>query len=411
MSRAQKASVVVVHERYQQFGGEDVAVEADLALLETNGHRVEYYERHNDEIKDLDAFGRFRLAAGTVWSGRSRKALADILDRHRPDVLHAHNTFPLLSPSIYGAARIRGVPVVQSVHNYRLVCATGALLRDGRLCNECVGRLPLPAVRHGCYHASRPQSAVVASMLAVHRGLRTWDRDVDLFLPVSRHVLHRLTDAGAIPPERAVVRTNHLSPDPGLRPPGSDEGYAVFVGRLSREKGVDVLVEAAARVPELAVRIVGDGPERDRVVRLARDLQARNIDFLGSRPRAEVLDIVRRARCFVLPSVWEEPMGLVLLEAAALGVPVIGSNIGGTPEVVIPGTGILFPPADVGALAAVLRDAVAHPSDWQLRGRAARRHFEESFTADIAYRSLLGCYERVAATAGGPPTAASYTPA
>ena len=409
MTSRQQLSVVVVHEKYQQFGGEDVAVAADLALLERNGHRIEYYERDNDEINDLGPIGKARIAAGTVWSKRSRRSLAAVLERFRPQVVHVHNTFPLLSPSIYRAAKERDIPVVQSIHNYRLICPTGALLRDGRLCAECVGRrLPLPAVRHACYHSSRSQTAVVAAMHATHTVMKTWERDVDLFLPVSHHVLHRLIEAAAIPPDRAMVRNNHLSPDPGLRRPDSDRGYAVFVGRLSHEKGVEVLVRAAAQVPELQVRVVGDGPERGRVVRLARELQADNVSFLGQLPRPDALEEIRGARCLVLPSIWEEPMGLVLIEAAALGVPIIGSNIGGTPEVVVPGTGFLFARADVSALATSLRDAASKPMIWRARGRAARLHFERNFTAERAYDSLLAAYDLVAATTDrDPATAAS----
>jgi len=220
MTLTERASVVVVHEHYQHFGGEDVAVEADLALLEAHGHRVAFYERHNDEIKGLGPFGQVQLAIGTVWSGRSRRSLGDVLDRCRPDVVHVHNTFPMLSPAIYRAATERRIPVIQSIHNYRLICPTGTLLREGQICSDCVGRrLPLPAVRHACYHDSRLQSAVVATMLATHRAVRTWDRHIDLYLPVSEHTLRRLVEVGAIPPDLAMVRRNHVSPDPGARRP------------------------------------------------------------------------------------------------------------------------------------------------------------------------------------------------
>lgn len=394
--RAAKASVLVVHERYQEPGGEDTAVQADLDLLEAHGHRVAYYERHNDEIRSFGPFGQARLALDTVWSSRSRHEVAELLDRHRPDILHVHNTFPLISPAVYGAAAGRNVRVIQTLHNYRLLCANGALLRDGRLCHDCVGRqLPVPAVRHGCYRHSRPQSAVVTLMQTTHRAVGTWDRHIHLFLAVSEHLRRRLVGAGAVPEARTMVRRNHVSPDPGLRPIGSDQGYAVYVGRLSAEKGAEILVRAAALVPRLPVRIVGDGIERAHLERLAEALGATNVVFRGQLPRIDALRELRGARCVVLPSTGEDSMPLAGLEAAALGVPLIGSAAGGIPEAVDGGSGVLVPPQDPLSLAMALQDAAMHAESWQRRGMAARRHFEAEFSASRAYETLVAAYERV----------------
>jgi len=389
-------TVLVIHERYQQFGGEDVAVDADLALLEAHGHRVVYYERHNDEIKGLGLVGRTRVAAGAVWSVSSVKALEHVIGRARPDIVHVHNTFPLISPAAYRAAARRGIPVVQTVQNYRMVCAVATLLRDGHVCVDCVGRrLPLPAIRHACYHNSRVESAIVAAMQVTHRTVGTWGRDVSLYLPSSHHVLRRLVGAGAFPETKAMVRRNHVSPDPGAREPGSDKGYVAFAGRLSVEKGVEVLVRAAALVPDIPVRIVGDGPQRAELTRVARELGATNVTFLGQLARPQAMEVVRGARCLAFPSTWEEPMGLVLIEAAAQGVPAIGTDVGGAPECIGAGAGRLVPPGNVEALADALREAAADPDDWWRRGRAARRHFEEEFTAERAYEVLATAYRRV----------------
>ena len=406
MTDAPRLSVIIVHEHYQQRGGEDVAVEADIELLRSHGHRVTTYVRHNDEIKSVGPLSGPRLAANTVWSRRSRLDLAAVIDSCRPDVVHVHNTFPLISPSIFGAATERGVPVVQTIHNYRLVCVSGTRLRDGVVCDDCVGRrIPFPAVRHACYRGNRPQTAVAAAMQVAHRAIRTWERHVNLFLPVSAHALHRLVAAGAIPAERAMVRHNHVAPDPGARPQGSDRGHVVFAGRLSTEKGVEVLVRAAAMVPEVPVRIIGDGPERARVEQLAKELGTTNVTFVGWLTRDKVFEELRSARCFVLPSICEDLLGMVLIESAAVGVPVIGSNIGGTSEVVTPETGMLFPPGDVVALAGVLRDAAARPDAWWQRGLAARRRFESMFSAARAYDCLLSAYSRVGALGDGGPAA------
>jgi glycosyltransferase involved in cell wall biosynthesis len=389
-------TVLVVHERYQQRGGEDVAVEADLELLEGHGHRVVHYERHNREIEALGPLGRVQVAAGAIWSASSVHELGQVVDRVRPDVVHVHNTFPLLSHAVVRAAARRAVPVVQTIHNYRMICANASLLRDGHVCTDCVGRrLPAPAVRHSCYHESHAESAVVGAMQVVHRRAGTWARDVSLYLPVSFHVLRRLVSSNAIPESRAMVRHNFVTPDPGGRAPGSDRGYVVFVGRLSVEKGVDVLLRAAAMIPDVPVLIVGDGPRRAELQRAACELGAGHVTFLGTLERSKVIDVLRGARCLAFPSIWEEPCSMVLLEAAALGVPVVGTDIGGTPECIGPEAGRLVPPGDARALADALAAAAADPDGWGRHGRAARRHFESGFTADAAYGVLLDAYRRV----------------
>jgi glycosyltransferase involved in cell wall biosynthesis len=389
-------TVVVVHERYQQPGGEDVAVDADVSLLEGHGHRVVRFERHNDEIDGLGLVGRMQVAAGAIWSRSSVKALEKVVDEARPDVVHLHNTFPLLSPAVSRAAVRRHVPVVQTVHNYRMICADATLLRDAHVCTDCVGRrLPLAAVRYGCYHDSRAESGVVGAMQVLHRAVGTWSRDISLHLLISNHLLRRLVDAGAVPEERAMVRRNHIAPDPGARAPGSDRGYVVFVGRLSVEKGVEVLLRAAVLIPEVPVLIVGSGPRRAELEQAAVGMGATNVTFLGHLDRREVNEVIRGARCLAFTSIWEEPLSLVLPEAAALGVPAVAADVGGAPECIGPGAGTLVPPGDPTALAVALRAAVADPVGWWERGRAARRHFEKGFSADVAYTSLLRAYQRV----------------
>jgi glycosyltransferase involved in cell wall biosynthesis len=339
------------------------------------------------------------VAARAVWSRPATRSLGEVVDRVRPDLVHVHNTFPLLSPAVYRAASSRGVPVVQTVQNYRMSCAIASFQRDGRSCHDCVGRrVPLPAVRHACYHESRLESGVVAAMQVTHRLTGSWDRHVDLFLPVSDHVRARLVSAGAIQEDRSMVRRNHLSPDPGGRPEGSDGGYVAFTGRLSVEKGVGTLLDAAAAVPDVEVRIAGDGPLRPELEERARRLELRNVTFLGHVPRDDALTLVRGARCVAFPSTWEEPMSLALVEALALGVPVVATTAGGNPEAIDETTGLLVPPGDAEALAAGLRAAMDAPEEWQERGRAARRRFEERFSAGRAYEQLRVAYDRVGVT-------------
>lgn len=388
-------TVLLVHNRYQQPGGEDAAVEADSQLLTAAGHRVVRYERDNDEIEGLGAAGRLGVAAGTVWSRRSRREIDRLLQRERPDVLHAHNTFPLISPAVFAAARARRIPVVQTLHNYRLVCASAVLYRDGHPCYDCVGRaLPVPAVVHRCYHESAAESAVVATYGAVHRGAGSWRRLVTRYLAVSAHLSRVLTDAGAIPADRTEVRHNVCAPDPGPRASGPDEGTIVFAGRITVEKGVEDLVRAAAVASSVPIIVAGDGPHLAAAARLAAELGATNVRFVGHLERPALFDVIRRSRAVVFSSTWEEPFPMALVEAAALGVPAIATDVGGVPEIVTEQTGTLVVPGDPRALAAAMLSAIADPAGWAARGRAARTRYEAEFGADRALDRLLGAYRR-----------------
>ncbi|HLX86985.1 MAG TPA: glycosyltransferase family 4 protein [Acidimicrobiales bacterium] len=407
-------TALLVHERYTQPGGEDVAYEADAALLEAAGHRVVRYERHNDEIATMGPGQRLLLPSRTVWSPSSARAFGQRLDEVRPDVVHLHNTFPLLSPSLAMAAHRRAVPVVQTVQNLRLVCAQGLCTRDGLPCHDCLDLgSPWPALRHACYRGSRAQTAVVVAWQAAQRVAEHRRQPVSLYLPVSAYVRDQLVAQGAVPAGRTMVRHNHV-PDPGARRPADDEGVLVFCGRVVRDKGVDVLVRAAAMAPAARIVIVGGGPDLPAMAELSERHGATNVTFTGPLTRAEALAHVRRARCVVAPSVCEDPNPLSLIEAAALGVAAIATTSGGIPEIV-GDTGMLCPPADAEALSAALADAAGDATGWAGRGLAARARYEMHFSATRAYEVLLDAYRRAgvrdaAATAEQPEVSPATGP-
>ncbi len=392
--------VLLVHNYYQEPGGEDRVFTDEGAMLEAQGHTVVRYTAHNDAVREL---GKLQLARATVWNSESHRALRDLVRETRPDVAHFHNTLPLISPSAYYAVRAEGVPVVQTLHNYRLVCANAYLFRDGHVCEDCLGRaVPWPAVRHACYRGSRAATAAVATMLTAPRASGPWRDCIDAYSALTEFARSKFV-AGGLPTDRIVVKPNAVYPDRGV---GRGEGgYAVFVGRLSREKGVLTLLAAWERLGDLLpLVIVGDGPLSPEVAAAA----ARNpaIRWLGHRTPEEVHAVMADARCLVLPSECYETFGRVAVEAFAAGTPVVTSRIGASCELVDEGrTGLLMDSADGEGLAKVLRRALATPGMLEGMRPAARAAYEARFTPEANVRLLLAVYARVAARARGVPAA------
>lgn len=384
--------VLTVHNRYLYWGGEDESHQAQVRLLREYGHDVDVLLEDNARLVEL---GRLRAAGTTVWSTEGYGKVRQVLRRQRYDVVELHNTFPLISPSAYYAARAEGVPVVQVLHNYRLVCSSANLFRDGRVCEECVGRsVPWPGVVHRCYRGSAAASAVVAAMLTVHRALATWQRAVDLYITPTEFARQTLI-RGGLPPAKLAVRPHFVHPDPG---PGAHRGgYALFVGRLAPEKGVASLL-AAWQQPGVNVplKLVGDGALAASVAAAAA--RAPGIEWLGARRRAEVDELMGEASFLVLPSEWYETFGLVAIEAYAKGTPVLAARIGAVAEVVQHGsTGLLFEPGNPAELAAAVAWASSHPRELVAMGDRARDVYATKFTAERNYARTLELYERVIA--------------
>ena len=379
--------VLVVHNFYQQEGGEDHEVAAELQLLREGGHEVATFTLHNDEIARTSAI---RVAGKTLWNGEAYRALGSLLRQHRPDVAHFHNTFPLVSPAGYYAAHAAGVPVVQSLHNYRLLCPNALLFRDGRVCEECVGRaVPWPGVAHRCYRASRAASAAVVTMLSVHRALGSWRREVDLFVAPSRFARQKFVDAG-MAAEQVVVKPNVVARDPGAGAGGG--GYALYVGRLSVEKGVDTLLDAwrPERSPSMPLHIVGDGPLAGAVAAAA---DGRVVSWLGALPAADVERQMADATLLVVPSRCYETFGRVVIEAFAAGTPVVASSHGVLAELVEDGrTGALFPPGDAAALVDRVVALASHGATVVRMRAAARAAFEGQYGAVANHDALLDVY-------------------
>ena len=373
--------VLLVHNAYRQPGGEDSVVADEAALLARKGHEVLEMRRDNHET---DGIGRLRLAAQTLWSSRTHADTLALLRRHRPAIVHVHNTLPLVSPSLYWACAEAGVPVVQTLHNFRLACPQAMFLREGRVCESCIGRTPWPALRHGCYRGSRAQTAVVVGMLALHRGLGTWRDKVTRYIALNEFCRAKFVQAG-LPASRIVVKPN-FADIPRDAAPRARQGF-LFVGRLAPEKGIDVLAEAWRACPGLSLRAAGTGPH-------AAPLQAcAGVTLLGALTQSEVQAQMRGALALVLPSLWYENFPRTLVEAFGAGLPVIASRLGAMAELIEPGvTGLLFEPGDAAHLSETLRWAAAHPEAMARMGVNARERFDRLYTADINYTQLVGIY-------------------
>jgi len=391
--------VGIFHNRYIYRGGEDSVVDMEAELLRKAGHEVRLFIVDNREEIAGSALGALRAGLRARWNPAVYERVGEFLERGALDVGHVHNFFPLLSPAVHAAIGDRGIPVVQTLHNYRLLCANGMFLRRERFCEDCVVRGPWNAVRHGCYRGSRMQTAVWAEQTALHRRRGTWQRRVDLFTTPSAFARRKLLAAG-LPPERVVVKANPVA-DPG-EPTFGGRG-AVFVGRLSREKGVHLLLEAWRRLDGHPLTIVGSGPEEAALRRCASSVPG--VRFLGQVDRERVYRALREATFAVVPSIWYENFPVAVAEAMACGRATIAADATALGEFVDHGrTGLLFDVGVANSLADACRALLDDPARAEAMGREARAHYEDRLTPEASLAGLTALYERAVAFRAQPGT-------
>jgi len=389
--------ILIAHNWYQQAGGEDAVVKAEARLLEDNGDTVVRYERSSNELRHNGVLASMATATGVVWSSSSYHSLESILRETQPDIAHFHNTFPLISPSAYFACAEKRVPVVQTLHNYRLICPGGQLLRKGRICESCVRKdIRWPGVVHGCYRGNRAMTATTAAMLAVHGAFGTWKRKVSLYVALSEFARAKFIEGG-LPRERITVKPNFV-PSAVKDGDGARDSF-LFVGRLSPEKGPQLLPAAwshlKARIP---LHILGDGPLRADIAAQAASAQPSLIFVHGRCSTEQVVSSMASARCLVVPSVCYEGFPLSVAEAFSCGLPVIAARIGSLAEIVRDGvTGLQFEPGNPEDLAAKVVWAWEHPKEISQMGRNARAEFETKYEPQKNYKMLMEIYERAMA--------------
>jgi len=389
--------ILIAHNSYQQAGGEDAVVKAEARLLEDNGDTVIRYERSSNELRDNGVLATMIAATRVVWSSPSYHSLEAILRETRPDIVHFHNTFPLISPSAYFACAEKGVPVVQTLHNYRLICPGGQLQRKGQICENCVRKgVRWPGVVYGCYRGSSAMTAATAAMLAVHGALGTWKRKVSLYIALSEFARAKFIEGG-VPPERITVKPNFVHSAVKDRDQVGDS--VLFVGRLSPQKGPQLLPVSWSRLKvRIPLHILGDGPLRADLVAQAASMQQSQIFMHGRCSTEQVVSFMGSARCLVVPSLCYEGFPLSVAEAFSCGLPVIAARIGSLAEIVRDGvTGLHFEPGNVEDLAAKVKWAWEHPTEMSRMGRNARVEYEAKYEPQKNYQMLMEIYKRAMA--------------
>jgi glycosyltransferase involved in cell wall biosynthesis len=381
--------VLMAHNYYQQAGGEDNVFAAEKDLLRSRGHEVIEYTDTNER---LDGMSRFTAAKEAVWSGTSYQAIKKLIAEKKPDIAHFHNTFLMISPSAYYACQEMGIPVVQSLHNYRLTCPSAIFYRDHHNCEDCLGKVfAWPGVLHKCYRGSAAQSLVVASMLTYHNFRKTWIDQVNAYITATNFSRGKMIEAG-LPAGRIFVKPNY-SHD-AIRRSDSMGTYALMIGRLSMDKGVTVVLKAWEALDDIPLTIAGDGELRNVVEQFVESRPT--IHYRGFTERKDLVTLIQNARFLVFASRMYEVFPMVIAEAYVSGIPVIASRLGAMTELIRDGqTGLLFNPGDADDLTGKARWLWDHPEEAARMGQNARREYEQKYSPERNYQLLIDIYEHV----------------
>lgn len=390
--------ILLVHNFYGASApsGENQVVEAERALLLSHNHEVEMFTRNSDEIRNQGKFGLIKGAAATPWNPWTAQSIRKLAKRFQPDIVHVHNTFPLISPSIFYAIGSRSTHVL-TLHNYRLFCPAAIPMRNGKACTECLVRQTVwPGLHYGCYRNSRLATIPLALNIALHRWLKTWSKKVDVFITLSDFQRQQMINAG-LPAKQIHIKPNYYPGTPNVIPLQQRQPCVLFAGRLTQEKGIRTLVQAwiqwGEQAPEL--RIAGNGPLREEMEILAASKPSVPIKFLGHLSGEAAQSEIALARLLVLPSECFEGFPMVVREAFAFGTPVAVSDIGPLPSIVKNGiNGVVFPPGVVNDLLHTIRKLWDAPVTLEKLAIGARDSYESKYTEDINYRILMNIYEK-----------------
>ena len=388
--------ILIAHNRYQQPGGEDAVVKTEFNLLKDFGEEVRLYERTNDEINDYSLVRKIDFLWNMGWSTNSYDDIRRVLKEFSPEVVHFHNIFFTITPSVYQACRDEGVPVVQSLHNFRPLCSNGLFFRGGETCEKCMKKNFWYGVYYGCFKNSRVATVFIARMLARHWRAGTWTNMIDVFMTATKFTKDKYVQGG-IPAEKIMIKPNFLYPfpEPEISPDRKKNGYALYVGRLSEEKGVDVLLSAWKFLTGIPLRVLGDGPLLEKLRKYAQENHISNIEFLGYVSSQEYEINMKGAKVLIVPSRCYENFPRIIAEAYAYGLPVVASQLGSLAEIVEDGrTGYLFTPGDTNDLALKVGKIMSDEDGLSRMSAAARRVFEEKYGPQRNYQSLMAIYQK-----------------
>jgi glycosyltransferase involved in cell wall biosynthesis len=384
--------VLQIHNHYQhKTGGEFLVAEMDKVLLEANGHQVVRYIRDNDEIQNFGIVKKIGMPFGAIWSSRSHRNIKSVLKREKPDIVHVHNFFPLISPSLFHAVNEFYIPTVWTLHNYRLICAEGQFLRNQKVCQECLNKSRWKGAIHACYRGSHAAGGLIVVMNQIHKWLGTWDNAVCFYFALTEFGKGIFVKAG-LKPEKIVIKPNVIYPEPLERQESEIDDYALFLGQISAKKGVEMLVDVWQSIGCKLI-LAGGGPLLDPLKAKALKENS-DVMFLGSVEHSKAIELLRRARFLLLPSLHNEGFPLVISEALAVGVPVIASRISPLPELIEDGrTGLLFESGNGEDLRAKICEAMSDRRKMIDMGHAGRKVYDARYNVRENYRILIDTYE------------------
>jgi glycosyltransferase involved in cell wall biosynthesis len=383
--------ILIIHNRYKQFGGEDVAVELESSILAKKGHEIRTLYFDNTAF---DGFvSKIRAGFGSVYNFSSARKVSMMIRQFRPDIIHIHNLFFVASPSVLYAAYKHKIPVILTLHNYRLICANALLLRNNTVCELCTQKkIPLSGIRYKCYRNSVAESALVTGITSLHKILNTWRNKVHTYIALTEFSRSKLLHSSLhIPANRMVTKPNFI-PDPGegnLR----RENFFLYAGRLVKEKGIHILAKAFANMPDNKIIIIGDGPERRSLQEQFKEYP--NICFIGQIEKKEVAEYMKRCKALICPSIWYEGAPLTILEAFATGTPVIASRLGSMIESITDGyNGLHFTAGDPHDLSRTVRLFLKESDNNSMFYKNARQTYREKYHEEIHYDAILKIYEK-----------------
>jgi len=382
-------NILQIHNYYLFPGGEDVVLKNEYELLTSKKHTVLQYLKNNSEIANYSSFQKGKLFFDTSYSKKSYREILELLKAEKPDVVHVHNTLPLITPAVYYACSELNIPVVQTLHNYRLLCSNAYLFRNGKVCEECLGKSLYHSVKYGCYRYSRIQTFVLARMVEKHRKLSTWNTRIDAYIALTNFSKRKFVEGG-LPENKICVKPNfHLE---SFEVNYNIQNHFLFAGRLDITKGITVLIDSQRMIGnEIKIYIAGDGPNKEEII----SSQSSTFTYLGQIPNKNLVEKIKNSIALVFPSIWYEGMPMTIVEAFACGKPVIASNLGAMAEIIEDGrTGLLFKPGDSEDLAEKINWANEHKEEMRQMGINARKEYEEKYTAEKNYKILMDIYEK-----------------